>query len=158
MFNHHPSSYKSHTPVVMSLRNGTSRTSPNGPHPDTIQPIQIRKAVCHPIVPMDGRVVLSSDMMRGVFPNITRPGHDLDTSTSVIVALETCLCPKSYLIGYWIRLTQVRFSVRWVDGCGASNSMRRLAMHHTFGVTYQQRTKVCSTGSILGQRHLEDSV
>ena len=110
-------------------------TGPNSFSPDTIWLGQIGKAVHHPIVSVDGGIILSSNAMRRVLPNIACPSHDLDVSTSVIVALETCLCPKSYLIVCWIGLSQIWLGMHRIDGCGVSNSTGRLVIHCTFRIT-----------------------
>ena len=84
--------------------------------------------------------------------------NDLDTSTSVIVASETCLCLKSYLIGCWIRPSQIRLGMHRISGSGASNHAGRLVIYSTFGVTHQGQAKSSDTGSKTGRRHLGDGM
>ena len=82
-------------------------TSTDGFCSDTVWTDQVRKAVYHPVIPTDSRIIFSTDAIRRVISNIACPGHNLDVSISVIVALETCLCPKSYLIGCWIQASVI---------------------------------------------------
>ena len=99
-------------------------------------------------------IILSSNVMRRVIPDIACPGHNLDVSTSVIVALEICLCLKSYLIGSRIWASQIGLSMHQISGGGARNRVRRLTIYGTFGVICQGWAESSDARSKSGRRHL----
>ena len=69
----------------------------DGFSPNLIRKEQSGKAIVQPTTPTDQRVILIPDVVRRVISDVARPKHDLCAQWSIIVALETCLCPKSYL-------------------------------------------------------------
>ena len=74
---------------------------------------------------------------------------------SIIVALETCLCPKSYLLGSWIRSSWISVDKGWVGGDGAGDLPRRSLVDGTRRVIPDVRTEDGGTsGELLRVRHL----
>ena len=96
--------------------------------------------------------------MRRVISYITHPGHNLDVSTSVIVASETCLCLKSYLVGSWIWVNQIWHSVCQIGSTGMGNHVRWLAIYSMSSVTCHRWTKSEGTRGRFRGRHLGWSV
>jgi len=73
---------------------------------------------------------------------------------SIIVALETCLCPKSYLLGSRIGSSRIPVNEGRIGGDGAGDLPRRSLIDGTRRVTPDVRTKDGGTSSeLLRVRH-----
>ena len=73
---------------------------------------------------------------------------------SIIVALETCLCPKSYLCGSQIRRRQIGRHVWRVGGDGAGDPAREPFVNGPRRVSPDVGTEDGGTRSIARGRHM----
>ena len=73
---------------------------------------------------------------------------------SIIVASETCLCPKSYLCGSQIRHGQVSQHMRRVGGNGAGDLAGEPFVDGPRRVSPNARTEDGGTGVVARGRHL----
>ena len=73
---------------------------------------------------------------------------------SIIVASETCLCPKSYLCGSQIRSRQICQHMQQVGGDGAGDLAGELFVDGLRRVSPNAGTKDGGTGIIARVRHL----
>ena len=73
---------------------------------------------------------------------------------SIIVASETCLCPKSYLCGSRVWRHQICWHVRQVGGDGAGDLAGELFIDGPRRVSPVTGTKDGGTRSIARGRHL----
>jgi len=71
--------------------------------PNTIGEEQVRETIVEPTNTTDSRIIGVPDCVRRVISYIARLEHDLRAQWSITVASETCLWPKSYLLGSRIR-------------------------------------------------------
>jgi len=70
------------------------------------------------------------------------PNHDLCVQWSIIVASETCLCPKSYLISGWVGPGQVADGVSQASGSGTADDMTIIDVVDTRRVTGERSSRV----------------
>ena len=73
---------------------------------------------------------------------------------SIIVASETCLCPKSYLLGTRVWRCQIGWEMRRVGGDTASDLPRRSLVYGPRRVSPDAGTKYGGTGVVARVRHL----
>ena len=73
---------------------------------------------------------------------------------SIIVASETCLCPKSYLFGTQVWHRQIRWEMSRVGGDTAGDLPRRSLVNGPRRVSPDARTEDGGTGVIARVRHL----
>ena len=73
---------------------------------------------------------------------------------SIIVALETCLCPKSYLCGSRIRSHQISRHVRRIGGNGAGDLLGKSFVDGLKRVSPNAGTEDGGTGIVTRVRHL----
>jgi len=127
----------------------------DGFSPNTIGEEQVRKTVVEPTNTTNRRIIGISDCVRRVISDIACSEHDLRTQWSITVASETCLCPKSYLIGSRIGSSRIPVNEGWIGGDGAGDLPRRLSVDGTRRVTPDVRTEDGGTsGELLRVRHL----
>ena len=126
----------------------------DGLSPNLIREKQSGKAVVQPMTPTDQRIILVADIVRRVISYIARPKHDLCVQWSIIVASETCLCPKSYLGSSRVRSGQVGRHVRRIGGDGSGDPAGQPFVNGTRWVSPDTGTEDGSTGSIVRGRHL----
>jgi len=118
--------------------------------PNTIGEEQVGKTVVEPMNMTNRWIIGIPDRVRRVISDIARSEHDLCAQWSITVASETCLCPKSYLIGSWIGSSRIPVNKGRVGGDGASDLPRRSLTDSTRGITKGRGTR-CET---LRGRHL----
>ena len=126
----------------------------DGFSPNLIREEQSGKAVVQPTTPTDQRVILIPDVVRRVISNIARPKHDLCAQWSIIVASETCLCPKSYLVGGWVRSGYIGRHVRRIGGGGPGDLTGQPFIDGTRRVSPNAGTEDSGTGIVARVRHL----
>ena len=73
---------------------------------------------------------------------------------SIIVALETCLCLKSYLRGSRVQCRQIGRHVRWVGGDRSSDLAGEPFVNSPRRVSPDAGTEDSGTGIIARVRHL----
>ena len=73
---------------------------------------------------------------------------------SIIVASETCLCPKSYLCRSWIRSHQIGWHMRRVGGDGTGYLTGEPFIDSPRRVSPDAGTEDGGTGVIARVRHL----
>ena len=73
---------------------------------------------------------------------------------SIIVALETCLCPKSYLCGSWIWCGQVGWHVRQIGGDRVGDLAREPFVNGPRRVSPNAGTEDGGTGVVVRVRHM----
>ena len=73
---------------------------------------------------------------------------------SIIVASETCLCPKSYLCGTQVQRGQIGRYMRWVGGDGAGDLSGKPFVDGPRRVSPDAGTKDSGTGVVARVRHL----
>ena len=73
---------------------------------------------------------------------------------SIIVALETCLCPKSYLLRTQVQCGQIHRHMRWVGGNAAGDLPRRSLVYGPRRVSPDAGTKDGGTGVVVRVRNL----
>jgi len=126
----------------------------NGLSPNTIGEEQVRETVVEPTDTTHSRVIGVPDCVRRMIPNIARTEHDLRAQWSITVASETCLCPKSYLLGSRIRSSRIPVNKRRIGGNGTSDLPRRSLVDGAGRVTPNPQTEGGSTRSKLARvRH-----
>ena len=74
---------------------------------------------------------------------------------SIIVALETCLCPKSYLCGSRIQSRQICWNMQRVGGDGAGDLAGEPFVDGLRRVSPDAGTKDGGTGVVARVRHLQ---
>ena len=72
----------------------------------------------------------------------------------IIVALETCLCPKSYLCGSRIRHGQVSWHVQWIGGDGMGDLAGEPFVDGPRRISPDAGTEDGGTGVVVRVRHL----
>jgi len=121
----------------------------DGLSPNTIGEEQVRETVIEPTNTTDRRIIGISDRVRRVISDIARSEHDLRAQWSITVASETCLCPKSYLLGSRIGSSRIPGYRRWIGGDRAGDLPRRSLINGTRRVTEARGT----SGELLRVRH-----
>jgi len=127
----------------------------DGLSPNTIGEEQVRETVVEPTNTTDRRIIGIPDCVRRVISDIARSEHNLHAQWSITVASETCLCPKSYLLGSRIRSSRIPVNKGWVGGDGTGDLPRRSLVDGTRRVSPDVRPEGGGTsGELLGVRHL----
>jgi len=120
---------------------------------------QVRETIIEPTDTTDSRIIGVPDCVRRVISDIARPEHDLRVQWSITVASETCLCPKSYLLGSRIGSSRIPINEGQVGGDGAGDLPRRSLIDGTRRVTPDVRPEGGGTsGELLRVRHFGVSV
>jgi len=92
--------------------------------------------------------------VRRVISYIARSEHDLRAQWSITVASETCLCPKSYLLGSRIGSSRIPINGGRIGGDSVGDLPRRSLIDGASRVTPNSRTKGGGTSSeTRGIRH-----
>jgi len=108
---------------------------------------------------MNHRIIGIPDCVRRVISDIARSEHDLRVQWSITVASETCLCPKSYLLGSRIWSSRIPINKGGIGGDGAGDLPRRSLVDGARRVTSDVRPEGGGTsGELLGVRHFGVSV
>ena len=96
--------------------------------------------------------------MRRMITDVASPEHDLCAQWSIIVASETCLCPKSYLSSSRVRSRYVGRHMRRIGGDGPGDLTRQPFINGTRRVSPDTGTEDSGARSIARGRHLWKSV
>ena len=110
--------------------------------PEAVFMQQVRKWVSPPLGILDLSVTLGNTLMRVIHPGVQSSNHDLCTQWSINIALETCLCLKSYLVQSWVWPNQVINTICGVGGHSLTDNTPIVMVVCTRRITSQRSSRV----------------